>query len=66
MRVGSYAEFSRHALLAVAEQTGALESAHRRASEFAENARRALEQLPPSPYRDALGSIPTFILERDR
>ncbi|HVF48455.1 MAG TPA: polyprenyl synthetase family protein [Pyrinomonadaceae bacterium] len=66
MREGSYAELPRHALLEVARATGALEAAHVRASEFAETARRALENLPPSKYRDALQSIPTFILERDR
>jgi octaprenyl-diphosphate synthase len=65
MREGSYEEFPRTALLRAAQQTGALDEAHRRASGFAETARRALDGLPPSKYRDALSSIPTFILERD-
>ena len=65
MREGSYEEFPRSTLLRAAQQTGALADAHRRASEFAETARRALERLPASKYRDALSSIPTFILERE-
>ena len=66
MREGSYAEVPRAMLLDVAEKTGALAHARTRAGEFAESAVSALDSLPASPYRDALQSLPTFILERDR
>ena len=66
MREGRYGEASRAALLGAARKTGALERARRRAREYAEDARRALDALPASEYRDALGALPTFILERDR
>ncbi len=65
MRAGNYEAISRAALIGAAEQTGALARARARAVEYAEAARRALDPLPDSPYRDALRSIPTYILERD-
>ena len=65
MREGSYEEVPRAELLSAAERTGALTRARRRAAEYAEAARGALDALPASPYADALRSIPTFILERD-
>ncbi|MDX6271955.1 MAG: hypothetical protein QOD28_3178, partial [Acidobacteriota bacterium] len=37
-----------------------------RANDFAAAARNSLDVLPDTKYRDALSSIPTFILERDR
>ncbi len=66
MRAGSYAPVSRPALIAAAEQSGALARARARAIEYAEAARTTLNVLPESPYRDALCSIPTYILEREQ
>jgi octaprenyl-diphosphate synthase len=65
MRTGEYEAVSRAALVAAAEQVGALTRARARAVEFAEAARTTLDALPDSQYRDALRSIPTYILERD-
>ena len=65
MRTGSYADSPRAALIHAAEQTGALARARARAIEYAEAARATLDTLPDSPYRDALRSIPTYILERE-
>ena len=66
MREGSYSQVSRARLQEAAEQTGALELARRRAEEYADAARSAVAHLPASAYRDALLSIPTFILEREK
>ncbi len=66
MRAGDYASISRPALIAAAEKSGALARARARAIEYAEAARTALDILPDSPYREALRSIPTYILEREQ
>ena len=66
MREGNYQKVSRAMLLDAVERTGALERARERAYEYAEAAREALDDLPPSKYRDALHAIPTYIIERDR
>jgi octaprenyl-diphosphate synthase len=66
MREGNYEKVEREMLLEAVESSGALERARQRASEYAEVARRSLEGLPESPYCDALLSIPTYIIERDR
>jgi octaprenyl-diphosphate synthase len=65
MRDGNYHSVTREELLEAVERTGAMERARRRALEFAELARKALDQLPDSEYCDALRSIPTFIIERE-
>src|SRR2546423_4680071 len=66
MRTGAYDAISRAALVAAAERIGALERTRTRAIEFAEAACATLDALPDSEYSDALRSIPTYILERDR
>jgi len=66
MRDGGYETISRAALMRAAEQSGAIERARARANDFANAARKSLDVLPHTKYRDALSSIPTFILERDR
>ncbi|MCA1643845.1 MAG: polyprenyl synthetase family protein [Acidobacteria bacterium] len=66
MREGAYNAVPRARLVAAAGVSGALSEARARAAEFAEAARAALEDLPPSQYRDALAALPTFILERDK
>ncbi|HEX8421812.1 MAG TPA: polyprenyl synthetase family protein [Pyrinomonadaceae bacterium] len=66
MREGNYEAISRASLMHAAEQSGAIERARQRARDFATAARKSLDVLPHTKYRDALSSIPTFILERDR
>ncbi len=43
-----------------------IDYAYRRASEFAERARKPLYIFPPSPEREALLALPEYILSRDR
>jgi octaprenyl-diphosphate synthase len=62
----NYNRTSRDALLAALERTGALALAHDRAIEYAEAARTALDGLNGSAHAEALRSIPTYIVERDR
>lgn len=66
MREGNYRNINRSMLLQAVEESGALERAKERAWEYAEAARRSLSELPSSEYVDALLSIPTYIIERDR
>lgn len=66
MRDGSYANVSRGELLEAATRTGAITHARQRAEREAEAARRDLETLPASKYRDALEMIPVFVLEREK
>ncbi|HBB90138.1 MAG TPA: polyprenyl synthetase family protein [Blastocatellia bacterium] len=63
---GSYESVERSRLLAALERVGALERARSRADEYAEAAGRAIENLPASEYSQALQSIPTYVLDRDR
>lgn len=65
MRTGTYESFSRTELQRAAAATDATERARARALECAQAARATLGVLPPSIYRDALDSIPAFILERE-
>jgi octaprenyl-diphosphate synthase len=66
MREGNYEQVKRERLLEAVETSGALERARERAWEYAEAARRSLSILPESEHCDALRSIPTYIIERDR
>jgi octaprenyl-diphosphate synthase len=63
---GNYETVSRAELLDAVVRTGGLERARARADEFAEAAQSALNVLPDSEYCDALRSIPTYVLERER
>ena len=62
----NYDSVSRESLFAALDRTGALALAHERAIEYAEAARAALDGLNGSPHAEALRSIPTYIVERDR
>ncbi len=62
----SYATLPRQRILDELEQTGALALAKDRAAEYAEAAVAALDGLNHSPHAQALTSIPTYIVERDR
>jgi octaprenyl-diphosphate synthase len=63
---GTYEQVTRAELLAAVDRVGGMERARTRADEFAEAARNALNVLPDSEYCDALRSIPTYVLERER
>jgi len=65
MRTGAYDAFSRVELQRAAATTGATDRARSRALECAQAARATLDVLPHSIYRDALDSIPAFIIERE-
>jgi octaprenyl-diphosphate synthase len=63
---GNYERVSRAELIAAVERAGALAQAKDRADEYAEAARDCLESLPDSTHCEALRSIPTYVLQRDR
>ncbi|HLL74434.1 MAG TPA: polyprenyl synthetase family protein [Pyrinomonadaceae bacterium] len=65
MREGAYNSITRARLVEAAERTGALAEARARARDFADAARAALDALPASEFKDALASLPIFILERE-
>lgn len=66
IREGNYSTVSRSDLLRAVERVGGLEQARARADGFAEAARASLDVLPDSEYCEALRSIPTYVLERER
>ncbi|MGH9971554.1 MAG: polyprenyl synthetase family protein [Pyrinomonadaceae bacterium] len=66
IREGSYETVHRSELLDAVVRVGGLERAKARADGFAEAARASLDSLPDSEYCEALRSIPTYVLERDR
>lgn len=66
IREGNYDTVSRGDLLRAVESVSGLERARARADEFAETARACLDDLPDSEYCEALRSIPTYVLERER
>ena len=66
IRDGNYSTVSRSDLFQAVERVGGLDQARARADGFAEAARASLEVLPDSEYCDALKSIPTYVLERER
>jgi octaprenyl-diphosphate synthase len=47
------------------ERYAAVDYARRRAAEFAEAARRAIDPLDPSPATEALGALTRFVVNRD-
>ena len=56
---------AREEIVRLVREHGALDEARRLAERYAEAARRDLEAFPASPFRDALLSLPDFILARD-
>jgi octaprenyl-diphosphate synthase len=53
-------------LRALLAQYDAIEYAHRRAVEFVERGKQALDAFPAGPERDALMALPDYVLSRDR
>jgi octaprenyl-diphosphate synthase len=66
IREHNYRTVSRSDLLLAVERVGGLEQARARADGFAEAARASLDVLPDSEYCEALRSIPTYVLDRER
>lgn len=62
----NYASVSRESFLEALEKTGALALARERAIDYAEAAYAALNGLDGSAHTEALRSIPTYVIERDR
>jgi octaprenyl-diphosphate synthase len=53
-------------LLGILGEHRSIDYAYRRASEYAERAKRPLSAFPPSSERDALFALPDYVLSRDR
>jgi len=53
-------------LLRALKEHASIDYAYRRASEFAERAKKPLYTFPPSSERDALLALPDYVLSRDR
>jgi octaprenyl-diphosphate synthase len=53
-------------LLRLLKEHRSIEYARRRAVEYAERAKKPLDAFPPSSERDALLTLPDFVLSRDR
>lgn len=66
MHDGNYQNVSRESLLSKLEEHGLLEETRRRAFSFAEKAKKCLEVLSVSKYREALEEIPTYMIERNK
>ncbi len=52
-------------IVELVKRYGTLRAARERAQQFAERARTCLDRFPDSPYKDALRSLPDFIVERE-
>jgi len=61
----AFARVTRDELVRLARDCGALEEARGLAERYADEARESLAVFEPSPYRDALESLPGFVLARD-
>ncbi len=66
MTNASYAGDTRSELHQAVLRAGAIEKSRLRADEYATAARNAIDVLTASEFRDALSSIPTYVLDRDR
>lgn len=66
MHDGNYQNIPREIILAKLEKFGTLDETQQRAYSFAEKARKNLEVLGNSKYREALEEIPAFMIERNK
>ncbi len=66
MQSGDYRDESRESLLAMLNDVSAIEETRRRAYQFAEAAIDAIKILPDTEYRNALMSLPGYIIERKK
>jgi geranylgeranyl pyrophosphate synthase len=65
LRDGNYERVPRAKLRSILDETGCLDEARSRASEFAESSRSVLLGFPQSDYCEALKSIPSYVIQRD-
>jgi octaprenyl-diphosphate synthase len=65
VREGAFETVSRDEILALVVEHGTLDRARAEARRYASLATEALAEFPDSAFRDALLSIPNFIVERD-
>ena len=66
MHDGDYSKVSRESILEKLEKYDLLEETRRRAYSFAEKSQKNLEVLPVSKYREALETIPIYMIERNK
>jgi octaprenyl-diphosphate synthase len=66
MESGEFDQFSRSRIDNALRSFGIIDEVRDLAYDFAAKARKNLEVLPESEYRDALGEIPYFVIERNR
>jgi octaprenyl-diphosphate synthase len=52
-------------ILDLIDRYNTLQAAREKAQEFAQKAKRCLETFPDTPYKDALRSLPDFMLDRE-
>jgi len=52
-------------ILDLIDRYNTLQATREKAQEFAQSARRCLESFPDTPYKDALRSLPDFMLDRE-
>lgn len=64
MRGADITDSDRDWIIAMAEETGAREKTQAITHAYADEARRHLAQLPPSPYRDSMEGIVEFVMVR--
>jgi octaprenyl-diphosphate synthase len=65
IRERGFHSIERDTMLETLRESGAIERARAAANRYARQAARALDIFPPSQYRDALMSVPRFIVERE-
>ncbi|MFL6215670.1 MAG: polyprenyl synthetase family protein [Blastocatellia bacterium] len=65
MREGGFETVKREEVLHLIDERGTLERARAAARHYANEAIESLDLFPHSPYRQALMSVPRFIVERD-
>jgi octaprenyl-diphosphate synthase len=65
MRDRGFASVKREDVLQLIRESGALSRARSEALRYADEALDVLNIFPPSQYRNALASVPRFIIERD-
>lgn len=63
---GNYERISRDHLIDMLLRDGVIEASRERAEEYARAARKNLDVLPETEYREALGDLPAFVIERNR
>jgi octaprenyl-diphosphate synthase len=66
MSDGNYDRIPRDHLLDMLQRDGAIEATRESAKEYANAARKNLDVLPETEYREALGDLPAFVIERNR